>query len=141
MHSYGRNARRSNRPPSRPDLPAERPAHRFSLPSGRPVSSKGGGGFHGPRPCYPRALLSRLPAGLLLVGVFHATPAQILALGAAALAAVLPACGGTQSPSEPAADLGRRAPTFTLPSASGSRVALSDFTGKPVLLYFSMGPG
>ena len=37
---------------------------------------------------------------------------------------------------------GDRAPTFTLPSASGGDVELSDFAGdKPVLLYFSMGPG
>jgi cytochrome oxidase Cu insertion factor (SCO1/SenC/PrrC family) len=75
------------------------------------------------------------------VGLFHPTPAAVLALGTATLAAILPACGGAQSPSEPAGDLGRRAPGFTLPSASGGRVALSDFTGKPVLVYFSMGPG
>jgi cytochrome oxidase Cu insertion factor (SCO1/SenC/PrrC family) len=68
-------------------------------------------------------------------------PAAVLAVGAAALVAILPACGGTQSLSEPTSDLGTRAPGFTLPSASGGRVALSDFTGKPVLLYFSMGPG
>jgi hypothetical protein len=37
---------------------------------------------------------------------------------------------------------GARAPAFTLPSAAGDDVALSDFAGqKPVLLYFSMGPG
>jgi hypothetical protein len=37
---------------------------------------------------------------------------------------------------------GDRAPGFTLPSASGEQVALADFTNsKPVLLYFSMGPG
>ena len=37
---------------------------------------------------------------------------------------------------------GDRAPDFTLPSASGEQVALADFTNhKPVLLYFSMGPG
>ena len=37
---------------------------------------------------------------------------------------------------------GDRAPDFTLPSAGGERVALADFTNrKPVLLYFSMGPG
>jgi hypothetical protein len=62
-------------------------------------------------------------------------------MAAAAFAAVLPACGGISSTSEPAGDLGRRAPNFTLPSASGGRVALSDFAGTPVLLYFSMGPG
>lgn len=37
---------------------------------------------------------------------------------------------------------GDRAPEFRLPSASGEEVALTDFTNhKPVLLYFSMGPG
>ena len=37
---------------------------------------------------------------------------------------------------------GERAPAFSLPSASGGRVALADFAGeKPALLYFSMGPG
>jgi cytochrome oxidase Cu insertion factor (SCO1/SenC/PrrC family) len=75
------------------------------------------------------------------MGLFHPPPAAALALTAAAFAAVLPACGGAQSPSEPSGDLGRRAPGFTLPSAEGGRVALSDFSGKPVLLYFSMGPG
>lgn len=37
---------------------------------------------------------------------------------------------------------GDRAPGFELPAADGGRVALADFLGKkPVLLYFSMGPG
>lgn len=37
---------------------------------------------------------------------------------------------------------GDPAPAFSLPSVSGGNVALSDFAGKkPVLLYFSMGPG
>jgi cytochrome oxidase Cu insertion factor (SCO1/SenC/PrrC family) len=72
---------------------------------------------------------------------FHSTPATVLSLSAAALAVLLPACGGAGSPGEQTGDLGRRAPGFTLPSASGDRVALSDFTGKPMLLYFSMGPG
>ncbi len=75
------------------------------------------------------------------MGLFHPAPAAVLTLGAAALAAMLPACGGAQSPSEPAGGLGRRPPGFSLLSAGGGRVALSDFTGKPVLLYFSMGPG
>ncbi|MPZ92586.1 MAG: redoxin domain-containing protein [Actinobacteria bacterium] len=35
----------------------------------------------------------------------------------------------------------KSAPEFALPSASGGRISLSDFTGRPVLLYFSMGPG
>ena len=37
--------------------------------------------------------------------------------------------------------VGDEAPTFTLESASGEPVSLSDYAGKPVLLYFSMGPG
>jgi len=37
--------------------------------------------------------------------------------------------------------VGDTAPVFTLESASGGSVSLSDYAGKPVLLYFSMGPG
>lgn len=38
--------------------------------------------------------------------------------------------------------VGKSAPGFTLPSASGEDISLSDYRGKkPVLLYFSMGPG
>ena len=37
--------------------------------------------------------------------------------------------------------VGQAAPSFSLKSASGGTVALSDYAGKPVLLYFSMGPG
>lgn len=37
--------------------------------------------------------------------------------------------------------VGEAAPAFTLESASGGPVSLSDYAGKPVLLYFSMGPG
>jgi cytochrome oxidase Cu insertion factor (SCO1/SenC/PrrC family) len=33
------------------------------------------------------------------------------------------------------------APAFTLESAGGGPVSLSDYAGRPVLLYFSMGPG
>jgi hypothetical protein len=37
---------------------------------------------------------------------------------------------------------GSRAPRFALPSTDGATVRLSDYLGKkPVLLYFSMGPG
>jgi len=38
--------------------------------------------------------------------------------------------------------VGNAAPDFTLPTAGGSSVSLSDYKGKKaVLLYFSMGPG
>lgn len=37
--------------------------------------------------------------------------------------------------------VGETAPAFTLESASDGPVSLSDYAGKPVLLYFSMGPG
>ncbi len=37
--------------------------------------------------------------------------------------------------------VGLSAPAFSLKSASGGTVSLSDYAGRPVLLYFSMGPG
>ena len=63
----------------------------------------------------------------------------------AALAAVLlAAC--TQEAARPSSagggvQPGQTAPDFALPAADGGKVQLSDFEGKPVLLYFSMGPG
>lgn len=66
-------------------------------------------------------------------------------MAAALLLGVLfAACSQPQSSdSGPGAGLrvGQPAPDFSLPSASRGRVSLSDFEGKPVLLYFSMGPG
>jgi hypothetical protein len=60
----------------------------------------------------------------------------------AALILVAASCGGTGTEGAGPLSEGDRAPSFTLPSASGGNVALSDFAGKkPVLLYFSMGPG
>lgn len=59
------------------------------------------------------------------------------------LLALAVACrSGTEpDPSGPIAK-GRTAPSFDLPSATGQRVAFSDFVGhRPILLYFSMGPG
>ncbi len=43
--------------------------------------------------------------------------------------------------SVPVVQRGQMAPAFTLPQATGKPVTLSDLHGKPVLLYFSMGPG
>jgi peroxiredoxin len=54
---------------------------------------------------------------------------------------------GCRSPLDSGADgsflsEGDRAPDFTLPSAEDQQVELADLTNhKPVLLYFSMGPG
>ena len=62
---------------------------------------------------------------------------------ALALTMLAVACrSGTEpDPSSPVAK-GTTAPSFALPSATGKQVALSDFVGhRPVLLYFSMGPG
>jgi hypothetical protein len=62
----------------------------------------------------------------------------VLLAGAFLLAA---SCGGG-SEDGPSLAEGDRAPSFTLPSAAGGDVALSEFVGrKPALLYFSMGPG
>lgn len=58
------------------------------------------------------------------------------------------ACESNSSPSESISgqggpiEVGAEAPNFELPAAQGGDVSLADFAGKkPVLLYFSMGPG
>ena len=56
---------------------------------------------------------------------------------------LLASCGGNgDTNGETALAEGDRAPSFSLTSAKGGKVQLSDYTEKkPVLLYFSMGPG
>jgi cytochrome oxidase Cu insertion factor (SCO1/SenC/PrrC family) len=58
---------------------------------------------------------------------------------------LLAACNRPESDTPAEVDKGLRvgqmSPTFTLLSAAGGPVSLSDFKGMPVLLYFSMGPG
>lgn len=58
---------------------------------------------------------------------------------------LLAACNRPESDTPAGVDeelrVGQSAPTFTLPSAAGGPVSLSDFKDTPVLLYFSMGPG
>jgi cytochrome oxidase Cu insertion factor (SCO1/SenC/PrrC family) len=60
---------------------------------------------------------------------------------------LLIACSSPRGPSTGGAGpeamrIGQAAPDFTLPTASGSTLSLAQFRGhKPVLLYFSMGPG
>ena len=73
-------------------------------------------------------------------------PQRSLTSAALALLAVVGvACGGggTAAPSGgPDLRPGDPAPAFSLPSAQGGTVSLAQFRGlKPVLLYFSMGPG
>jgi hypothetical protein len=64
--------------------------------------------------------------------VLFALPLLLLVAGA---------CDENRTDAEALAE-GDSAPSFVLPSASGGKVWLSDFAGeKPVLLYFSMGPG
>ncbi|RMG76927.1 MAG: hypothetical protein D6711_02905 [Chloroflexi bacterium] len=46
------------------------------------------------------------------------------------------ACGGNNDQAED-----QTAPQFTLPSANTAPVSLSDYIGKPVLLYFHMAVG
>ncbi|MBA3553120.1 MAG: redoxin domain-containing protein [Actinobacteria bacterium] len=51
------------------------------------------------------------------------------------------ACYG-QGSGEARVQVGGQAPNFTLRSAQGETISLADYRGeKPVLLYFSMGPG
>lgn len=69
-------------------------------------------------------------------------PRSIVVLVASLL--LVMACGNEASLEEDGFLLseGDQAPNFTLPSASGEQISLSDYAGqKPVLLYFSMGPG
>ena len=53
------------------------------------------------------------------------------------LAALLTACGGRTDDIRVGVD----APDFTLQSARGETVSLSDYRGQPVLLYFHMAVG
>lgn len=65
------------------------------------------------------------------------------AIVAIALALVGSACSRNESAPRAGGPVrvGARAPEFTLPSAAGGEVSLGAFAGKPVVLYFSMGPG
>lgn len=70
------------------------------------------------------------------------------------LMVLLAACGGSDDggdEADVAADndapnagviaVGNPAPGFTLPDAAGGDVSLSDYAGRPVLLYFHMAVG
>jgi cytochrome oxidase Cu insertion factor (SCO1/SenC/PrrC family) len=61
-----------------------------------------------------------------------ALPAVVL-MAAVILAACAPAQAGIP--------IGDPAPAFSLPSVSGGEVSLSDYQGRPVLLFFHMAVG
>lgn len=64
--------------------------------------------------------------------------------GVAMLALLLSACTNpapTAVNSSGGLPLGTAAPGFRLPNAHGGEVALSDYAGQPVLLYFHMALG
>ncbi len=54
------------------------------------------------------------------------------------LALILAACGGTAGTT---IEAGSAAPDFSLPDAVGGEFTLSDYSGRPVLLYFHMAVG
>ena len=88
-------------------------------------------------------MLPELPA---LVGAGQDVTRYRLAFALAGLILLAASCDerGSGAGIEDDASLfeGDAAPAFSLPSVSGGNVELSDFAGKkPVLLYFSMGPG
>jgi len=65
----------------------------------------------------------------------------VVLLSLAGLASGCTAAGDAGSPAEGPVEVGSIAPAFKLPSAEGGPVSLEDHRGRPVLLYFSMGPG
>ena len=70
--------------------------------------------------------------------------AALVVLGALLTVACTSAPGpsdGTGVAPEVGVTVGELAPAFTLPTADGGEATLSDYRGRSVLLYFSMGPG
>jgi hypothetical protein len=68
----------------------------------------------------------KVPVTLLILSIFLTTP-------------ILTACGPSNGTG---LSVGDPSPEFSLPSASGEQVSLSDFRGsKAVLLYFHMADG
>ena len=55
----------------------------------------------------------------------------------AAVGVIVAACGGHEG----GFAVGERAPSFSLQEASGGSVALDDYQGRDVLLYFHMADG
>lgn len=64
---------------------------------------------------------------------------RYLLLGTGFLIFLMSACGG--SPPAPVGMEASPAPDFSLPNALGGDVALSDYAGEPVFLFFHMAVG
>jgi cytochrome oxidase Cu insertion factor (SCO1/SenC/PrrC family) len=75
--------------------------------------------------------------------IIHRLAALMLlsALLAAACTSAPGSSNGTGAGPEVGVTVGDQAPVFTLPTADGGEASLSDYRGRSVLLYFSMGPG
>lgn len=63
---------------------------------------------------------------------------RIYGLVMSLMALILAACGGTATTT---IEAGSAAPDFSLPDAAGDAFTLSDYSGRPVLLYFHMAVG
>ncbi|MCA9886289.1 MAG: redoxin domain-containing protein [Anaerolineae bacterium] len=53
----------------------------------------------------------------------------------------LAACTGNEAETSQTIEVGAKAPDFTLANAAGGDVSLSEYAGRPVLLYFHMAVG
>jgi cytochrome oxidase Cu insertion factor (SCO1/SenC/PrrC family) len=66
----------------------------------------------------------------------------MLALMLALIGLALTACGSDKKESaKEGLAVGDAAPAFSLPASDGSTVALADYKGQPVLLFFHMADG
>ncbi len=70
-----------------------------------------------------------------------AATVSLAALLTAACASPPESSDNTSIAPEEGVAVGDPAPGFTLPTADGGVASLSDYRGRSVLLYFSMGPG
>lgn len=78
---------------------------------------------------------------LLLIGTLVLSACGANAPTATPTVAPTPTMEPTAEPAAAALNVGDDAPAFSLPDAHGGSVALSDYAGRPVLLYFHMAVG
>jgi cytochrome oxidase Cu insertion factor (SCO1/SenC/PrrC family) len=79
----------------------------------------------------------------MLGGIVRRLAALVLlpALVSAACTSAPDSSDATGAGPEMGVTVGDTAPAFTFPTADGGEASLSDYRGRSVLLYFSMGPG